>query len=62
MEAYSLAGGFSIFEKLKRALIANLIFYGLIGFVLLIALIYIAAVKQLGGYDNSNTIYFSSDC
>jgi len=58
MEAYSLAGGFSVFEKLKRALIANLIFYGLIGFVLLIALIYIAAVNQLGGYDNSTQQFF----
>ena len=42
--SYSTAGGFSIFDRLRYAVLSNLIFYAIVGGVLLVLLIYVLIV------------------
>jgi len=49
LQSYSLAGGFTVFAKMKSAIIENLIIYGLMGAVFLILLIWMAASHKIVG-------------
>lgn len=50
LQSYALAGGFSVLEKLKTAIVENLLFYGIAGAILLVLLVIIAAKNRLDGY------------
>jgi hypothetical protein len=49
LQSYALAGGFSVLEKLKTAIVENLLFYGVAGAILLVLLVIIAAKNRLDG-------------
>jgi hypothetical protein len=49
LQSYALAGGFSVLEKLKTAIVENLLFYGIAGAILLVLLVIIAAKNRLDG-------------
>eukprot|EP01089_Gocevia_fonbrunei_P009719 TRINITY_DN22102_c0_g1_i1.p1 TRINITY_DN22102_c0_g1~~TRINITY_DN22102_c0_g1_i1.p1 ORF type:complete len:149 (-),score=7.68 TRINITY_DN22102_c0_g1_i1:318-764(-) len=49
LQSYSLAGGFSVLDRLRAAIIENVVIYGVSGAVMLILLIWIAAKSGLTG-------------
>jgi hypothetical protein len=50
LQSYALAGVFGVLEKLKTAIVENLLFYGIAGAILLVLLVIIAAKNRLDGY------------